>query len=301
MFRSIRFYRVHGPWPQSEKDLSDRLSTHEFSPCGRFSERSAGWEAPGGEVGGKEGDSFCRHLAGADLLQLRTQSRILPAAAVKEALEGRVQEYRERTKLEPSPREIRKLKEETRDELMSRSLLKSDRTQGFFLHQEGILGVDAASPAAAEWFLEHLRKAQGQLTCIPLTFSESPLALLNRLFMGRKVPRFQVGRECRLQEASDSRSVVTWRELDLEEFNIRQHLNEGLKLTHLALIYDECVSFLLSADAVISKLKFLEGDAADVSDDEDPLARQDAEFVLLTGTVQRLITDLSDELGGIAK
>lgn len=296
MFRNIRFYRVLGPWPESEEALSDKLSNQEFSPCGRFSERSGGWEAPSG----REGDPLCRHLAGADLLQLRTQSRVLPAAAVNEALEGRVQEFRERTSQEPSRKEIRKLKEQTRDELMTRSLLKSDRTQGFYLHKERILGVDAASPAAAEWFLEHLRMALGQLNCVPLTFSEEPLALLNRLFMGRQAPRFHVGRECRMQESSDTRSVVTWRELDLDEFNVRQHLNEGLKLTHLALVYDESVTFLLSAEGFVSKLKFLDGDAADVSDAEDPLARQDAEFVLLTGIAQRLIKDLSDELGGIA-
>lgn len=297
MFRNIRFYRVHGSWPETEKDLSDKLSGVEFSPCGKFAERSAGWEAPSG----REDDLFCRHLAGADLLQLRTQSRVLPAAAVKEALEGRVKEFRERTNLEPSPGEVRKLKAQTRDELMSSALLKSDRTQGFFLHKEGILGVDAATPAAAEWFLEHLRKALGQLNAVPLTFSEEPLALLNRLFMGKRVARFQVGRECRMQESSDTRSVVTWRELDLEEFNVRQHLNEGLKLTHLGLVYDDCATFLLSADGIVSKFKFLEGSAADVTDDEDPLARQDTEFVLLTGTVQRLLDDLSRELGGIGK
>ncbi len=297
MFRNIRFYRVRSPWPESEQELSDRLSEQEFKPCGRFSERSGGWEAPTGN----EGDNLCRHLGGADLLQLRTQSRVLPAAAIKEALEVRVQEFRDRTQLEPSRQEVRKLKEQTRDELMARSLVKSDRTQGIFLHQEGILGIDAASPSTAEWFLEHLRMALGQLNCVPLTFSQEPAALLHRLFMGRKVPGFVVGRECRLQEASDTRSVVTWRELDLDEFNVRQHLNEGLKLTHLGLIYDDCVSFLLSAEATIGKWKFLDGSAADVSDDEDPLARQDAEFVLLTGTVQRLLRDLARELGGMGE
>lgn len=295
MFRNIRFYRVNGPWPDSETALSEKLKEREFSPCGRYAERSAGWEAPSGN----EGDSLCRSLAGADLLQLRTQSRVLPTAAVKEALEVRVAEYRERTSLEPSRQEIRKLKEQTRDELLSRSLLKSDRTRGFFLHKESILGIDATSPAAAEWFLEHLRMALGQLNCIPLAFPEDPLALLTRLFMGHTVPRFHVGRECRMQDASDSRSLVTWRELDLEEFSIRQHLNEGLKLTHLGLVYDECVSFLLSNEAVISKMNFLDGDASDVTDDEDPLARQDTGFVLLTGIVQRLLRDLSNELGEI--
>jgi len=294
MFRNIRFYRVTGTWPESEKDLSDKLSEREFSPCGRYSERSAGWEAPSG----REGDFLCREVAGAELLQLRTQSRVLPAAAVKEALEGRVQEYRERAQQDPSAQEVRKLKEQTRDELLSRSLVKSDRTRGFFLQKERILGIDAASPAAAEWFLEHLRMALGQPNCIPLTFAEEPLALLTRLFMGHTVPRFQVGRECRMQDASDKKSLVTWRELDLDEFNIRQHLNEGLKLTHLGIIYDDCCSFLLSNDGVISKLKFLEGNAADVTDDEDPLARQDAGFVLLTGIAQRLIDDLGKELGG---
>ena len=47
-------------------------------------------------------------------------------------------------------------------------------------------------------------------------------------------------------------------------------------------------------------MKFVEGDAADVTDDEDPLARQDAGFVLLTGIAQRLLNDLSKELGGLA-
>ncbi len=294
MFRNIRFFRVNNPWPQSEKSLSEQLSGQEFSPCGRFSERSAGWEAPSG----RDGDSLCRTLAGADLLQLRTQSRVLPAAAVREALEGRVADYRERTQTDPSRAEVRKLKEQTRDELMSRSLLKSDRTRGFFLHKEGILAIDAASPAGAEWFLEHLRMALGQLHYAPLQFSESPVALLNRLFMGRRVPRFQVGRECRMQDASDSRSMVTWREVDLEEPSVRAHLNEGLRLTHLALVYDECLSFLLSEEAALTKLRLLDGNAADVPDDEDPLARQDSEFVLLTGIVRRLLEDLSRELGG---
>ena len=294
MFRNIRFYRVTGHWPDTEKNLSEALSSREFTPCGRFSERSAGWEAPTGN----EGDPLCRHIAGADLIQLRTQSRVLPPAAVKEALEVRIHEYRERAGEEPSGREVRKLKEQTRDELLSRSLLKSDRTRGFFLHKEKILGVDASSPATAEWFLEHLRMALDSPNCVPLTFSEEPAVLLNRLFMGQPVHRFQVGRECRLQEASDKRSVVTWRELDLEEFNVRQHLNEGLKLTHLGIVYDDSVSFLLSNEAVVSKFRFLEGQAADVTDDEDPQAEQDAQFVLLTGIAARLLGDLSNELGG---
>jgi DNA recombination-dependent growth factor C len=57
------------------------------------------------------------------------------------------------------------------------------------------------------------------------------------------------------------------------------------------------MSLVMSVDAYISKLKFFSGDDVDTPDDEDPIARQDAEFVLLTGTLQRLLKDLVSELG----
>ena len=81
MFRNLRFYRITSPWPKTEQKLSEVLSENAFSPCGAFSERSAGWEAPAIY----DDAPLCRRLHGADLLQLRTQSRVLPVAAIKEA------------------------------------------------------------------------------------------------------------------------------------------------------------------------------------------------------------------------
>ena len=114
MFRNLRFYRVTSPWPESEEELSEILSANTFSPCGSFAERSAGWESPGTN----ENDPLCRRLNGADLLQLRTQSRVLPVAAINEALEERLIEFRTRMELEPTRSEVRRLKEETRDKPM---------------------------------------------------------------------------------------------------------------------------------------------------------------------------------------
>jgi DNA recombination-dependent growth factor C len=50
----------------------------------------------------------------------------------------------------------------------------------------------------------------------------------------------------------------------------------------------------------ITKFKFIEGDAADTPDSADPLARLDAEFVLLSGTVTRMVANLKKLLGGYA-
>lgn len=295
MFRNLRFYHINSPWPKTEEQLSSALSENPFTPCGAFSERTAGWEPPA------EYDDapLCRRLHGADLLQLRTQSRVLPVAAIKEAMEEKVIEYRSRMEQDPPRSELRRLKEETRDELLPKALLRSERSRACFIEAESLLVIDASTDAKAEWFIDQLRTCFGQFSCIPLTFNTPPGELMKRIFLGEDLLGFSLGRECRMQDLSDSRSTVTWREFELTEQSIRRHITDGMKLTHLGVGFDELLSCVLNEDGVISKFKFIEGDAIDTPDYEDALARLDADFVLLTGTITRMIEALKKLLGGI--
>jgi DNA recombination-dependent growth factor C len=59
------------------------------------------------------------------------------------------------------------------------------------------------------------------------------------------------------------------------------------------------MNFVLDENGVISKLRFV-GMDDDNEDHNDPLARQDAEFVLITGTLRNLLGDLKKQLGGYA-
>src|SRR5512139_2723181 len=98
MFRTLRLYRVESPWPRSEAALAERLSEAAFAPCGAFTAEAAGFEPPTG----RETDALCRRVGGADLLILRRQSRLLPAAAVNEVLGDRVAAFGNRMGREPS-------------------------------------------------------------------------------------------------------------------------------------------------------------------------------------------------------
>ena len=296
MFRNLRFYRVTSPWPDSEEKLSEILSENTFSPCGSFAERSAGWEAPGGF----EGDALCRRLNGADLIQLRTQSRVLPVAAINEALEDRVAEFRSRMELEPTRSEVRRLKEETRDKLLPTALVKSERNRACFIHSESLLVIDAGTISKAEWVIDQIRACFDQFYCTPLTFNNSPGDLLTGIFMGDSPLGFSLGRECRMQDVMDSTSVVTWRDFELSDHAIRQHVVEGMRLTHLGLGFDEVMSCVMDQEGTISKVKFIEGEAVDNWGNEDPMAKLDADFVLLTGAIRRLMEDLKKLLGGFA-
>jgi recombination associated protein RdgC len=296
MFRNLRFYRLHSTWPGSEEALAGLLEEAAFTPCGSFTERSAGWESPTGD----DTDRLCRRVNGADLLRLRSQTRLLPAAAVNEALEERVAAYRERAGHDPSRREKRQLKDEVFSELLPRALLKSERIGGFCLIAEQLIGIDTASEAQAERFLDRLRDALGSLQVTPLGFKRPVAELMNRVFLEGGPAPFRPGRECRMQDPAAGTATVSWLDIDLVDDDVRRHVRNGLKLSRMGMGFEEIMSFVIDQDGVIRKLRLQGMDAADDLPEEDPLARLDAQFVLLTGTVRRLTGALGKTLGGFA-
>jgi recombination associated protein RdgC len=295
MFRNVRYYRLEGSWPDSEESLSTSLETAGFEPCGPLTERSSGWVA----VDPDNSDLLARRLNGADLLRLRSQSRVLPPAVVNEELEARIEDYRRRMQEAPSPREKRRLKAEARDELMPKAMLKSDRIWAYVDLKEKVLGIDALQDAAAERVVRRLQASIDGLNIRPLQFMKPVDELLSAIFFGGAPKQFEAGRECRMQDLADAKSIVRWTDFDLSDKAIRDHVANGLRLTHLSIVYDNIMSCVISDSGVISKLRFL-GMDDDSEDHIDPMARQDAEFVLISGTLRNLLGDLKKQLGGFA-
>ena len=220
---------------------------------------------------------------------------MLPAAAIREELEKRIEEFQARMKEKPSAREKRRLKAEARDELLPKAMLKSERIHGYVDLKQKLLGIDAAQNAAAERFLLHLRAPFKGITITPLQFERPVGELLKRIFFGSAPRQFALGRECRMQDPAEPRSVVRWTDFDLNDSTIKGHVANGMRLTHLAIVYNNLLSCVLDQEGVIRKLRFLGAD-----DDGDPLTRLDAEFVLMTGTLRHLLTDMRGLLGGKA-
>jgi recombination associated protein RdgC len=291
---------VSSPWPDSEQTLSEKLAAAAFKPCGSYTERSSGFEPPTGA----DDAPLARRVSGVDLLRLRNQVRVLPAAAVNEALDVRLAEYRARMQEEPGRRTKRKLKEQTRDELLPKALLKSDRTTGLFLTNEKILAVGTASEKRAERFLELTRMALGKLDAEPLTFARPIENVLGRVFAGDPPPKFALGREARMRERADAKGSVRWSEIDLTHANVRSCVKDGMELTHLGIEFDGALRGVLDAKGALGKLK-LSGldEAADEAAEgteraENPVARLDAELALFGGTLRQLVVGLKQALGG---
>jgi recombination associated protein RdgC len=292
MFRNIRFYQVEGRWPDDEEGLSKALETTGFEPCGPFTERSSGFEP----IAPDSSDTLARRVNGADLFRLRSQSRVLPHSVVNEEFELRVEEFRERTGEAPRGRNKRRLKAEVRDELLPRAMLRSDRLWAYYDLGEKLLAIDAAREAAAERLLRRLQAANDALQFRPLQYRRPFKDLLNSVFLESAPQQFAVGRECRMQDAMDKRSAVRWTNFDLTDRSIRDHVANGMHLTHLGIVYDNVLSCVVDENGVFTKVKFLGmDDDGDVPG--DTLGRMDAEFVLLTGTLRHMLREIERLLG----
>ena len=295
MFRNFRLYNIHSDWFESEEGLARRLDNAAFKPCGSFTEQSAGWEAPGGE-----GEPLARRVGGADLLRMRVQSRVLPTAAINEALEERVDAFRGRMDRDPTRREKRELKDEVHAELTPKALLRSQRIWGCVLLQEGVLAVDTSSESQAELFLDTLRQALGSLQVTPLAFKKPVAGLLTEVFLGGGPTQFLAGRECRMLDPSVGRASVSWLDIDLRDAAVQKHVRDGLHLDRLGLIFDGIATLVLDQDGVVRKFR-LEGiEDAELTDDEHPLAQLDAQFAVTVGAMARLVDELKKQLGGFA-
>jgi recombination associated protein RdgC len=219
---------------------------------------------------------------------------------VNEALDVRLAEYRERMQEEPGRRTKRKLKEQTRDELLPKALLKSDRTTALYLLNENVLAVGTSSEQRAERFLELLRLGIGKLDAEPLAFARPIEHVLTRVFAGDPPPKFAMGREARMRDRADAKGSVRWSEIDLTHSNVRRCVKDGMELTHLGIEFDGALRGVLDAKGALGKLKLVGLDeAADEAAEsaEEPLARLDAELALLGGTLRQLVAGLKQALG----
>jgi recombination associated protein RdgC len=297
MFRNLRLYRIVSDWPETGEALSTRLAERRFKPCAAHTEQSAGFESPGGEAD----EQLARRVAGADLMRLRIQTRLLPAAAVNEALEERIGKFRKRTRRDPGRKEKRDLRDEIHSELLPRAFLKSQRLWAMHFVREGVLAIDTSSETQAELFVDTLRSAFGSLEAIPLTFKESLGRLLAQVFLGGGPTHFQAGRECRMLDTAAGKASVSWVDMELASAAVQRHVKDGLTLDRLAVRFDGVVGCVIDQQGVIRKLT-IEGltETEDEVQDEHPLAMLDAKFVLMSGLVLRLLQALKKALRGYA-
>ncbi|WP_227096118.1 recombination-associated protein RdgC [Aeromonas veronii] len=296
-FKNLQVYRFTRPFELTTEQLETQLEACAFTPCGSQDISRFGWTRPLGKFG-----STLTHAAnGQILLCARREDKILPTAVIKEQLAEKVGaiEFEQGRTLKKKEKEA--LKEELLHTLLPRAFSRTANTFAWINPADGLLMVDASSAKKADDVLALLRKSIGSLPVVPVALKNPPEITMTEWLSKSIVPApFQLEDESELRSAMEHGGIARFKQQDLMTDEVKNHLANDKLVTKLALSWGERISFVLGDDLSIKRLKFSE-DMREQNDDitsEDPAARLDADFALVTGELSQFIPALFNALGG---
>ena len=294
-FKNLYLFKFEKDFTLNAEALHDELAAKPFTPCSSTQRESMGWIPPLG----KNTSSFTHASNRYILISMGRQERILPAAVIKETLQEKVEAIEDQENRKVSTREKKEMREDIEHELLPRAFTRTQKVDAWIDPKNGWLILNTPSAPRAEAFTKLLRKTLGSL---PVTLPESEVspavAMTTWLGKGRTPEPFILGYECELKNQGDDKGSATFKQHDLTTDEVQTSLQSGKFAAKLALEWDEKISFVLSEDLQIKKLKFLDV-LEEQLQDNDPQTHEehlDIQFALMTGEVSIMLGDLMKAL-----
>lgn len=289
-FKNLTIYRFNKPFSVTTEALESALETCQFTPCNSQEISKFGFTT----ALGKHGQTLTHSANNCHLICATKEEKILPTQVVKEALEDKVLQIENSENRKLSKKEKTALKDEVITTLLPRAFSKRHQISALIIADKSLLIVDSSSSAKAEELMALLRKALGSLPIIPLTF-ETPIEfqLTHWLKKGIAPTPFEIQHEAELKAITDEGGIVKFKQQDLKEDEVLAHLETGKQVHQLALHFGQSTSFLLHADSSLKRIKFAEEFRASNDEiDDDPMAKLDADFVLMSNELIALVENL---------
>lgn len=295
-FRNARIYRFLAPFTLSAEELHKKLTKHRFKPCDRSQPASYGFVAPLG----KNSEIMVHAANGFIMISARKEQKILPNSVVNEKLAEKVDAIQEAEGRKVGRKEKMGLKDEIYLTLLPQAFTRSQWIHAYIAPADDLFVVNSASAKTAEELLNFLREAIGSLIVAPLAVNTRPADLFSRWVKKQKAPRnFSFLDECELRDPSEEGGIVRCKRLDLGCDEIAAHMESGMQIIKLGLMWNEAISFVFSEDLAIRRLRFSDEllEQAEDQSGDDAMAAFDADFTVMTLELRALIRQLFDALG----
>ncbi|OOF36137.1 recombination-associated protein RdgC [Rodentibacter heidelbergensis] len=295
-FKNLMSYRLTKPLEWERNQLQTQLESCQFHPCGAQDQSKFGWSYP------LQGSDLLYFSVGNHILLVaKKEEKILPANVVKRELDERIESLEQKENRKLKKVEKQTLKDDVVMNLLPRAFSKNQHTALWIDTENQLIHVDASSSKRAEDALALLRKSLGSLPVVPLAFAHEPSTVMTNWITQESLPHWLIALEEAELRGSQEDSVIRCKKQPLENEEILALLQEGEKVvSKLALEWEDTLTFILNEDCTLKRLKFADT-VREKNDDilkEDFAQRFDADFVLMTGILSKLIENLLDEFGG---
>lgn len=296
MFKNAVIFRINADKRlPSTSELESYLQKGKFAPCPPSAMESYGWVPPRGE----KHAPLVENIGGQLILQLMTESKLLPGSVVKDKLKARLAKIEQDTGRKPKGKMAKEIKEEIIHELLPKAFTKKSAIRIWVNPKGKFIVVEAGSIKKCDRIITMLVEAfvdlKSEASVIPLNTKTSPQAAMSTwLVSGLPPDEFTVDREVELKSTNEDKATVKYSRHTLDLPQVVEHIQHGKMPTKLALTHNGRVSFMLADNLTLKKVELLETALADNSDE----AGFDTDVALFTGEMSNLIPDLIKALGG---
>lgn len=297
MFKNLLLYRLPAPWNVTAAQIEEALTAQAFTPCTSIDMQRTGWVAP------RPNGDLVHSVNQQMLLCLQTEKKLLPSSVVNQFVKARVAQIEEQEGFKPGRKRMKEIKEETTDELLPRAFSLLSQTRVWIDPVNGWLAIDAGSTGKAEEVLGLLIRAIERLPAEPVRVESSPVqSMTDWLVQGEAPFNFTIDQDTELRATGEGKATVRFSNQSVEADDVNRHITAGKRCIKLALTWKDRISFVLTENLVIRKIKPLEVLSGEMNKkDGDEAEVFDADFALMTGELNGLLTDLIDGLGGFKR
>ena len=298
-FRALRPYRLPNRLGIDAEELERRLQTRTFSACTPAQATSMGWVPALADTA-----SALVHAAGPFwMVRLKREEKLLPATVVREEASERCAQIAKAQGRKVSRRERLAVADEVTQDLLPRAFSRSSTIRAIIADQLGWIWIDSSSAGGSEEVLNHLREALGSLPAVLAETQKAPAYVMTQWLLHGGIPEaIELAEEADFVDQREAGSSVKVRGVPLDSEEVLAHISSGHQVEKLALEWGARVAAVVDKDLSLRRLRF--SDAIREANDElieDPLARADADFMILCEIIKGLQGDLLNAFGGIAE
>jgi len=294
-FKNIQIFRLTQPWAITSDELQAQLAKIQFAPAASNEMQSQGWASP------RENDLLVHAVNKQFLISLATEKKLLPFSVINQATKARALEVEEEQGFAPGRKTVKELKERMTEELLPRAFAVKTTTKVWIDTVNCWLVIDASSPSAADEVIKLLLKCCDKLPLEGLRTAISPQSAMTSWLAGNEAPMgFTIDQDTELKSSTEDKATVRYTRYTLEPDDTLKHISAGKQCTKMALTWDDKISFVLTDTLAIKRIKPLDvlEEGKDKGSNQDE--RFDADFVLMTAELAKMLDDVVFALGGEA-
>lgn len=288
MFKNLTLFRIAPSWAPMESGLQ----AAKFAPCGPTQQKSVGWVPPRGEAHG----ALLEPVAGQRIMCLRIETRTVPASVVRKRADEDAARIETETGRKPGKKETKALREDALLALLPQAFPKATDILVWVDPASGLLAIDSTSQGKVDDAITALVTAFSGLSLSMVQTKRSPKTeMLYQLSADAMPDNFIPGTSCELV-GEDGKSV-RFKNHEISDGSVGQHIAQGKDPVWLEMDYKSRVSFVLTENLAIKKIKFLNG-VMNGRDANEADIGFDADVALATGELRAMIAALIEALGG---